>query len=56
MTKGQYQNCWYKKAAFWTVHNINIGYLAPWLLGIVIGKKPHKIKGANKHKRQRSNK
>jgi len=29
---------------FWIIHNIPLGKLAPWVFGLAIGRKPHRIK------------
>lgn len=32
-----------RKFLFWIIHNIPLGRLAPWVVGLAIGRRPHRI-------------
>jgi len=32
-----------RKILFWIVHNIPLGRLGPWVFGLAIGRKPHRV-------------
>lgn len=33
-----------RRCLFWLVHNVPLGPLAPWVLGLAMGRKPRRVK------------